>query len=59
MRVADTSAWFPEPETETADIPYKVVPITPEVIRAPPRAGVPIGDYPPLPRSTDEYVYRI
>src|SRR5690606_10951686 len=58
-RVADTSAWFPEPETETADSPYQVVLITPEVIRAQPRAGVPIADHPPLPRSTDEYVYRI
>jgi len=60
MTVADRSAWFPETEPDTPAIPYKVIPITADVIRAQPRPGLPRQEPPPpLHRETGDYAYRI
>lgn len=58
MRVKD-SAFFREPEPEAAELEYKLVPITPAVIREQPRQPS-IGDIErALQVATDDYVYRI
>lgn len=59
MRIDDRSAWFPETEPAAEALEYKLVPITPALIRAQPRPDSAADAEQALGTAATDYVYRI